>query len=215
MRRCAGKACSGRAPAAATSSACAAPAMRYRRARRQDGARQGIEGPRPTIATCSASRSRAAPSRSISRRAAAIRSASTIRPATTPYEYLSFGVREPRAFARCRRRRCRSADAVIVIVGSSSTTEGEGYDRATLDLPGEQNRLIEAVIAANPRTVVVINAGAAMTMPWQRVPMRSSSCGCRAKAGRRRSRRSCSARSIPRASCRYPSRRAPRTMRST
>ena len=84
----------------------------------------------------------------------------------TPYEYLSFGVREPRPSFDDAVAAARTADAVVVLVGSSSTTEGEGYDRTSLDLPGDQNRLVEAVATANPRTVVVINAGAAMTMPW-------------------------------------------------
>jgi len=84
----------------------------------------------------------------------------------TPYEYLSFGVREPAPSIDDAVTAARSADAVLVVAGSSSTTEGEGYDRTSLDLPGDQNRLIEAVIAANPRTAVVINSGAAMTMPW-------------------------------------------------
>ncbi|WP_423605620.1 beta-glucosidase H [Sphingomonas sp. MS122] len=89
----------------------------------------------------------------------------------TPYENLSFGVREPLPSFDAAVAAARAADAAIVIVGSSSTTEGEGYDRASLDLPGEQNRLVEAVVAANPRTAVVVNAGAAMTMPWhERVP---------------------------------------------
>ncbi|MEG3150629.1 glycoside hydrolase family 3 C-terminal domain-containing protein [Sphingomonas sp. ZT3P38] len=84
----------------------------------------------------------------------------------TPYEYLSFGVREPRPSIDTAIAAARAADAAIVLVGSSSTTEGEGYDRTSLDLPGDQNRLVEAITAANPRTVVVLNAGAAMTMPW-------------------------------------------------
>lgn len=84
----------------------------------------------------------------------------------TPYEYLSFGVREPSPSFDEAIAAARTADAVVVLVGSSSTTEGEGYDRTSLDLPGDQNRLVEAVAAANPRTVVVVNAGAAMTMPW-------------------------------------------------
>ena len=46
-------------------------------------------------------------------------------------------------------------------MGSSSTTEGEGYDRPTIDLPGDQNRLVSQVAAVNPATVVVVNAGAA------------------------------------------------------
>lgn len=84
----------------------------------------------------------------------------------TPYENLSFGVREPQPSFDAAVAAAKGADAAIVIVGSSSTTEGEGYDRANIDLPGEQNRLVEAIAAANPKTAVVVNAGAAMTMPW-------------------------------------------------
>ena len=59
-----------------------------------------------------------------------------------------------------------SADAAIVFVGSSDATETEGTDRASMDLYGEQNALVDAVLAANPNTVVVVNAGAPVTMPW-------------------------------------------------
>jgi beta-glucosidase len=44
--------------------------------------------------------------------------------------------------------------------------ESEGSDRSSLELPGNQDRLIEAVAAANPRTVVVLNTGAPVLMPW-------------------------------------------------
>lgn len=84
----------------------------------------------------------------------------------TPYEYLSFGIREPLPSFDEAVAAARGADAAVIFVGSSSTTEGEGYDRASLDMPGDQNKLVEAIIAANPKTAVVVNAGAAMTMPW-------------------------------------------------
>jgi beta-glucosidase len=84
----------------------------------------------------------------------------------TPYESLSFGVRLPRPDFDVAIAAAKRADAVVVIAGSASLTEGEGYDRPSIDLPGEQDRLIAAVAAANPSTVVVVNAGAAMTMPW-------------------------------------------------
>lgn len=44
--------------------------------------------------------------------------------------------------------------------------ESEGSDLANIDLPGDQNQLIDAVAAANPNTVVVLNTGSAVTMPW-------------------------------------------------
>jgi len=84
----------------------------------------------------------------------------------TPYEALKFGVRVPRPDFDAAIAAARRADAAIILVGSASLTEGEGYDRANLNLPGDQDRLVAAVAAANPSTVVVINAGAAMTMPW-------------------------------------------------
>ena len=42
----------------------------------------------------------------------------------------------------------------------------EGRDRASLALPGIQDKLVAAVAAANPRTVVVMNNGAPVVMPW-------------------------------------------------
>src|SRR5262249_37416756 len=58
----------------------------------------------------------------------------------------------------------RSASAAIVVV--SDDTESEATDRPSLNLPSAQDELIQAVAAANPHTVVVINAGAPVAMPW-------------------------------------------------
>jgi beta-glucosidase len=58
----------------------------------------------------------------------------------------------------------RSAATAVVVV--SDDTESEAADRASLNLPSAQNELISAVAAANPHTVVVINAGAPVVMPW-------------------------------------------------
>jgi beta-glucosidase len=44
--------------------------------------------------------------------------------------------------------------------------ESEGGDLSGIDLPGDQNALISAVAAANPNTIVVLNTGSAVTMPW-------------------------------------------------
>ena len=60
----------------------------------------------------------------------------------------------------------RESEVAIVVVGSTGTTESEGYDRTTLVLPGRQDELIAAVAAANPRTVVVVNSGMPVLMPW-------------------------------------------------
>ncbi|WP_371477132.1 discoidin domain-containing protein [Kitasatospora sp. NBC_00315] len=53
-----------------------------------------------------------------------------------------------------------------VAVVFASYPEQEGTDLTSIDLPGNQNSLIAQVAAANPRTVVVLNTGSAVTMPW-------------------------------------------------
>jgi len=58
----------------------------------------------------------------------------------------------------------KAAKTAVVVV--SDDTETEAADRASLNLPSAQNELISAVAAANPHTVVVINAGAPVVMPW-------------------------------------------------
>jgi beta-glucosidase len=60
----------------------------------------------------------------------------------------------------------RSADAAIVVVGSGPTTESEGFDRPGLSLPGDQDELVRRVAAVNDRTIVVVNAGMPVLMPW-------------------------------------------------
>jgi len=56
------------------------------------------------------------------------------------------------------------ADAAIVVAGYAPTIESEGFDRKSLSLPSGQDELIQAVAAVNKQTIVVINAGAPVTM---------------------------------------------------
>ena len=60
----------------------------------------------------------------------------------------------------------KSADVALVYVGLDELAESEGLDRPHMRLPEGQDRLIEAVVAANPRTVVVLTGGASVEMPW-------------------------------------------------
>ena len=60
-----------------------------------------------------------------------------------------------------------SSDVAIVVVGTNSRVESEGYDRTSLALPGRQDDLVRAVAAANPNTIVVVNAGAPVLLPWR------------------------------------------------
>jgi len=67
------------------------------------------------------------------------------------------------------RRAVQAASDVntaIVVVGYDGGWESEGVDRPHLGLPGDQDELIRAVAAANRRTIVVVNAGAPVAMPW-------------------------------------------------
>jgi beta-glucosidase len=57
----------------------------------------------------------------------------------------------------------RSSKVAVVFAGDYSS---EGFDRPSLNLPGDENALIAAVAAANPRTVVVLNTGNPVVMPW-------------------------------------------------
>ena len=58
------------------------------------------------------------------------------------------------------------ADVALVYVGLDELAESEGLDRPHMRLPEGQDRLIEAVVAANPSTVVVLTGGASVEMPW-------------------------------------------------
>ena len=57
----------------------------------------------------------------------------------------------------------RQADVAIVFANDA---QGEGMDRTSLSLPGDQDQLIDAVAAANRRTIVVLNTGGPVLMPW-------------------------------------------------
>jgi len=59
-----------------------------------------------------------------------------------------------------------AAQAASVAVVFVDVPESEGTDLTTLSLPGNQDQLIEAVAAANPNTVVVINSATPVLMPW-------------------------------------------------
>jgi len=67
--------------------------------------------------------------------------------------------------------RVRAARAAIIVTGLTSDDEGEGDiaagDRSALDLPADEVELIRAVAAIQPRTVVILEGGAAITSaPW-------------------------------------------------
>jgi len=58
------------------------------------------------------------------------------------------------------------ADTAVVVVGSAELTESEGFDRPGLALPGRQDELVSRVAAVNSKTIVVVNSGMPVLMPW-------------------------------------------------
>ncbi|GAB0107120.1 glycoside hydrolase family 3 C-terminal domain-containing protein [Nocardia sp. JMUB6875] len=61
----------------------------------------------------------------------------------------------------------RTSEVAIVVVGTTEQIESEGFDRTSLALPGRQDELVAAVAAVNPRTIVVVNSGSPVEMPWR------------------------------------------------
>jgi beta-glucosidase len=59
-----------------------------------------------------------------------------------------------------------AADVAVVVVGTTDEVESEGFDRTSLALPGRQDELVRRVAAVNARTVVVVNAGSPVELPW-------------------------------------------------
>ena len=60
----------------------------------------------------------------------------------------------------------RDCDAVILCIGTDADVEIESVDRQTLGLTGEQEKLVKAVLAANPKTIIVEMSAGPLTVPW-------------------------------------------------
>lgn len=62
------------------------------------------------------------------------------------------------------------SDVALVVAGLPARYESEGFDRKLMIMPRGMRELIDRVCAANPRTVVVLQGGAPMEMPWRDLP---------------------------------------------
>jgi beta-glucosidase len=91
-----------------------------------------------------------------------------VRPPKKIFPGVQFGVLPPTPDNLIERavEAARDADATLLVVGTNSDWETEGNDRENLSLPGDQLSLIKAVLGANPETIVVVNAGSPIEMPW-------------------------------------------------
>ena len=61
----------------------------------------------------------------------------------------------------------QAAEVAVVVVGTNASVESEGFDRKNLALPGRQDDLVRAVVAANPNTIVIVNSGSPVILPWR------------------------------------------------
>lgn len=85
-----------------------------------------------------------------------------------PFTALRLGLLDPQPTDGIERaeKLAAQSDVALIFAGMSGEWDSEGFDRPDLELPSDQNELIRRVAAANPNTVVVLNTGSAVTMPW-------------------------------------------------
>jgi beta-glucosidase len=60
----------------------------------------------------------------------------------------------------------KEAEVVVMVLGEIASMSGEGASRASLDLPGRQQELLEAVVALGKKVVLVLVNGRPLTIPW-------------------------------------------------
>jgi beta-glucosidase len=86
----------------------------------------------------------------------------------SPLSAVRFGLRRPLpadSIAEAARV-AAAADYAVVCIGTNGDWETEGVDRWGLALPGRQDELVQAVAAANPNTIVLLQTGGPVLMPW-------------------------------------------------
>lgn len=94
-------------------------------------------------------------------------------PEGTPFKVVAFALahqeprRDPDELIAEAVEAARAADTAVVVVATTDRVESEGFDRKDLALPGRQDDLVRAVAAANSNTVVVVNSGSPVELPWR------------------------------------------------
>lgn len=93
---------------------------------------------------------------------------STASPEAVPIHALRFGSHRVlgEADIAAAVEAARQADVAVVFAGLNAEWDNEGLDRTSITLPHHQNALIARVAAVNPRTVVVLQTGSPVTLPW-------------------------------------------------
>ncbi len=85
--------------------------------------------------------------------------------ATTFKEELVFNTTDKSGFEAAKKI-AQNADVVIMVLGEHGFQSGEGRSRSNLDLPGNQQELLEEIYKANQNIVLVLNNGRPLTIPW-------------------------------------------------
>ncbi|MDO5049394.1 MAG: glycoside hydrolase family 3 C-terminal domain-containing protein [Actinomycetaceae bacterium] len=87
-----------------------------------------------------------------------------------PYWGFQLNIGEPFGDADAELERAvqaaQAAEVAVVVVGTTEEVESEGHDRQDLLLPGRQDELVSRVAEVNKNTIVIVNAGAPVLMPW-------------------------------------------------
>ncbi len=90
----------------------------------------------------------------------------TISDLLNKFRFLEIGCRLPEPEMSVAVSIAKNADLAILVVGSADNYETEGDDRPSMKLTGKQDQFIEAVLNVNPNTVVLMNTGSPVEMPW-------------------------------------------------
>ncbi|GEP50915.1 glycosyl hydrolase [Flavobacterium noncentrifugens] len=80
-------------------------------------------------------------------------------------EELVFNTTDESGFEAAKKA-AATADVVVMVLGENGFQSGEGRSRTNLDLPGNQQELLEAVYKVNKNIVLVLNNGRPLALPW-------------------------------------------------
>lgn len=84
---------------------------------------------------------------------------------TSFVDELVFNTTDTSGFAAAKKA-AAEADVVVMVLGEHGFQSGEARCRTNLDLPGNQQELLEAVFKVNPNIVLVLNNGRPLAIPW-------------------------------------------------
>ena len=82
------------------------------------------------------------------------------------FRLLEIGCRVPEPDMNAAIEAAKNADLAIIIAGTPDNYETEGDDRPSMKLPGIQDEFIKSILDINENSVVVINSGSPVEMPW-------------------------------------------------